>query len=258
MIVKELADCGVLVVGGSSGIGLESARQLARSGVPRIALMGRDAGRLERAGHAVTDVADVGVCLIQADAADVASATRGAGQARDYLGSVDVLINSAAGGYAPELLHETAVEDIEPALRGQLLAPLLMTRLVLPWMYAQEGGSVISIASDAAKVATPGETVLGAAMAGIVTFTRAAALEAKRHGVRVNALTPSLVEGTRTTELITGGGFSARLFAAAARQAHLGVVQPADVAELVVFLAGPGSQRVTGQAISINGGISAA
>jgi NAD(P)-dependent dehydrogenase (short-subunit alcohol dehydrogenase family) len=258
MNVRQFADSAALIVGGSSGVGLESACQMALAGVPRIALVGRDASRLEAAARKVSAVTAVDVAAISADATDVRAAIHAAQQARARLGRIDILVNAVAGDTPPALLTDIPPEEIERTLYGQLLAPLLMTRLVLPCMYEQEGGSVVNVASDAAKVATPGETVLGAAVAGIVMFSRAAAMEAKRHGVRVNAVTPSLISGTRTTELITREGFSARLFAQAAKQAHLGVAEPPDVAALIVFLAGPAARRVTGQAISVNGGISAA
>ena len=93
---------------------------------------------------------------------------------------------------------------------------------------------------------------------GSVMFSRAAAMEAKRDGVRINALTPSLITGTPTGDRVQEGGFSAKLFAKARSMAHLGVTEADDLAGLVVFLASPAAARLTGQAISVNGGISAA
>lgn len=258
MIVKEYADTGALIVGGSSGIGLQTACHLAEAGVPRIALAGRDRGRLDAAAATVRDHGDVDVVGIPFDAADPVTAAAGVDEAEARLRGIDVLVCSVAADARPDLLHEISPEEIASTLDGQLLPPLLTTRLVVPGMYERGGGSIVLIASDAAKVATPGESVVGGAMAGIVMFARTVALEAKRNGVRVNAVTPSLVSGTPTTERLTSSGFSARLFAAAEKQAHLGVVEPADVAELVTFLAGPGAGRITGQAVSVNGGISAA
>jgi NAD(P)-dependent dehydrogenase (short-subunit alcohol dehydrogenase family) len=84
------------------------------------------------------------------------------------------------------------------------------------------------------------------------------ALEGKRDGIRVNVITPSLIAGTPTAERVLQDGFSKRLFEKAATQAHLGVAEPEDLAGLVVFLGSPASARLTGQAISVNGGISAA
>jgi NAD(P)-dependent dehydrogenase (short-subunit alcohol dehydrogenase family) len=150
------------------------------------------------------------------------------------------------------------METIQDTLLAQALPPMLLTRAVLPYMQQQGGGSIINVASDAAKVATPGESVLGAAMAAIVMFSKVAAIEAKRNGVRVNAVTPSLIAGTRTADNVLKDGFSKGLFEKAATLAHLGVAEPEDLASLIVFLGGPGAARLTGQAISVNGGISVA
>jgi NAD(P)-dependent dehydrogenase (short-subunit alcohol dehydrogenase family) len=85
---------------------------------------------------------------------------------------------------------------------------------------------------------------------------KVAALEAKRNGVRVNALTPSLIANTPTAAMVLRDGFSRKLFEKAASAAHLGVAEPEDLASMVVFLGGPGAAKLTGQAISVNGGIS--
>jgi 2-hydroxycyclohexanecarboxyl-CoA dehydrogenase len=94
-------------------------------------------------------------------------------------------------------------------------------------------------------------------MAAIVMFTRTLAVEGKRNGIRANVITPSLISGTPTTERAMSEGFSKKLFEKAAQLAALGVASAEDQAETVVFLSGPGAARLTGQAISVNGGISA-
>ena len=256
---RELGDSHVLIVGGTSGVGLATAIQFALAGSPRIALIARNAERGRLACAAIVErVAGACVDFIGADANDEAQATRAVDDVLQRFGRIDVLVNSTVASIVPRLLHLTPVEDILPMIVGQLLAPLLMTRLVLPSMREQRRGVIVNIASDAGKVATPGESVIGAAMAGIVMFTRALAMEAKRDGVRVNALTPSLIEGTLTYDRVTRDGFSAKLFEKAAAMAALGLTQPEDLAHLVVFLSRPEAARITGQAISPNGGISAA
>lgn len=240
-------------------MGLASARQLANLGVKGIVLLGRNEERGAQACRLVEEAAaGTRVRFIATDAGDPGSATASAEAARDFLGTVDVLVNSTASNYKPDLLLRTDIADIEQIITRQLLPPIYLTRIVLPWMQEEKGGSIINMASDAAKTATPGETIVGAAMAAIVMFSRTVAIEAKRDGVRVNVLTPSLITGTPTAELVTQGGFSARLFEKAAALAHLGVAEPDDLASLIVYLAGPASRRLTGQAISVNGGISAA
>jgi 2-hydroxycyclohexanecarboxyl-CoA dehydrogenase len=198
------------------------------------------------------------VVFVAADASDPGQAEAGIAEAHRALGGIDVLVNSVTSAYRPELLYRTATTDIAAILLAQALPPMHLTRAVLPVMAAQGGGAIVNIASDAAKVATPGESVLGAAMAAIVMFSRVTAIEAKRNGIRVNVITPSLIAGTATAEAVLRDGFSKNLFEKAASLAHLGVAEPDDLAALVVFLGGPGAARLTGQAISVNGGISAA
>lgn len=256
---RALTESHALIVGGTAGVGLATAIQFALAGSPGIALVGRNAERGRQACAEVRLHAPAArVEYISGDANDPAQAAQAAENARQYLGRVDVLVNSTVAAIVPRLLQDTPIEDITSMLLGQMLAPLLMSRIVLPWMREQRGGLIVNIASDAGKLATPGESVIGAAMAGIMMFSRTLAMEAKRDGIRVNTLTPSLIEGTLTYDRVTRDGFSAKLFEKAARMASLGLTQPEDLAHLILFLARPEAARITGQTISPNGGISAA
>lgn len=256
---KEIRDSVVIIVGGTSGVGLAAARQFAAAGARGIALIGRNAERGARAVAAVLEHAPgAKVVFRPGDSIDIRSATLAFEGAREALGGVDVLINTTAASYVPKLLFRTELADIEPMLLQQALAPMIMSRLALPHMREQKSGVIINVASDAAKVPTPGESVIGAAMAAIVMFTRTLAIEAKRDGIRANALTPSLIGGTDVYDRVMADPFSAKLFSNAAKLAHLGVAQPDDLAAMMLFLASPAAARLTGQAISINGGISAA
>lgn len=256
---RAISESTVLIVGGTAGVGLATAIEFALAGAPAIALIGRNTERGQQACATIRLRApSAKVAYIAADANDSAQAVRAANEAKRELGRIDVLVNSTVAALVPRLLHDTPPEDIASMLLGQMLAPLLMSRIVLPWMREQHGGLILNIASDAGKVATPGESVIGAAMAGIIMFSRTLAVEAKRDGVRVNTLTPSLIEGTLTYARVTSDGFSAKLFEKAARLAHLGLTQPEDLAHLIVFLARPEAARITGQVISPNGGISVA
>jgi 2-hydroxycyclohexanecarboxyl-CoA dehydrogenase len=224
-----------------------------------MALIGRNPERGEAARQAVADRApEAQVTFFSADVNDVDQARQACVAVHAALGGIDVLINTTAASYVPKLLFRTEVENIAPILLAQALAPMVMSRLVLPGMRKQKSGVIINVASDAAKVPTPGESVIGAAMAAIVTFTRTLAIEAKRDGIRANVLTPSLIGNTDVYARVMSDSFSAKLFANAAKLANLGVAQPDDIAALMVFLASPAAARLTGQAISVNGGISAA
>lgn len=255
---KTLNQCGVVVLGGTAGVGLETACQFAQQG-SRVVLMGRNPERGEGACEAVRSrAANAQAGFVRVDATDPADAVRAEAEARAWLGAIDVLVCTTGPSQPPRLLRDIAIGDMRARLDEIILPPLHMMQAVLPAMRLQRGGSIVNVASDAAKVATPGETLIGAAMAAIVMFSRAAALEAKRDGIRINLLTPSLIAGTPGAALIAGEPFSAKMFEKAAAMAHLGVAEAADLAAMAVFLAGPLARRITGQAISINGGISVA
>lgn len=257
--VPRLQESTVVIIGGTSGVGLAAALRFASVGTPRIVLVGRDEARGASACEAVRDAhPDVGVQFLASDARDHRRVTETVTRIVGLHGGIDVLINSTTGSYVPNLLKDTPIEDIERMFTEQALPPMYFTRAVLPVMRGQRGGVILNIASDAAKTATPGESVLGGAMAAIVMFSRTAAMEGKRDGIRVNAITPSLIVGTMAGERSMSGGFSAKLFSKALQAAHLGETEPDDLAGLLVFLAGPDAALLTGQAISVNGGISAA
>ena len=257
-VVRGYADSVVLIAGGTSGVGLASAAGFAAAGVRQIALLARNPERGEAARRVVLGrCPEAEVLFVPADASDAGRLPAAVAAVHEKFGQIDVAISSVTGSYRPELLHRIPMEDLATIVLRQALPPMLLTRAVLPLMQEQGGGSIVNIASDAAKVPTPGETAIGAAMAAIVMFSRAAAVEAKRGGVRVNVLTPSLIANTPTAEMVLKDGFSRKLFEKATSLAHLGVAEPEDLASLIVFLGGPGAARLTGQVISVNGGISA-
>jgi NAD(P)-dependent dehydrogenase (short-subunit alcohol dehydrogenase family) len=258
MSSKAIAECGIVVLGGTAGVGLETAVQFAMQGA-RIALLGRNPERGAAACGVVRQRAPgAEVSFVRVDATDAADAVRAEQSARAILGAIDVLVCTTGPSESPRLLCDIPIVNVKLRLDEVILPPLHMMHAALPAMRQQKGGSIVNVASDAAKVATPGETLIGAAMAAIVMFSKAAALEEKRHGIRINLLTPSLITGTPGAALIFAEPFSARMFEKAAGMAHLGVAEPEDLAAMAVFLAGPAARRITGQAISINGGISVA
>jgi 2-hydroxycyclohexanecarboxyl-CoA dehydrogenase len=246
----------VLITGGTSGIGLASAHRLARTAAV-IVINGRNEQRGAEAREAILSRSPASdVHFIAADVSTQEGASRLVASARTVLGGpIDVLINSAGGEFIPTLLHDNTLEMIDGAIRHWLISTIYCCRLALPEL--ADGAAVINVASDAAKVPTPGESVIGAAMAGIAMFSRTFAMEAKRRRIRVNVVTPSLVRDTMTHDRITSPGFSARLFEKATRAAYLGIPDPDDVAAVIVFLASAEASKMTGQVVSVNGGISA-
>ena len=250
-----LAGRRALVVGGTSGIGLAAAEAIRDAGAGALRVVGRDPAR----GAAAAERLGAPAAFLSADCADPAAVEAMVARAADEMGGIDALVVSPGTTRLPELLFRQSLDDIRAALTQDLAPVLYVCRAVLPVMMAQKAGAMVAVASDAGKVATPGESVIGAGMAAIIQFVRGLAIEAKRDGVRANVITPSLVEGTPLTErLMAEGRFSAKIFAKARTLADLGPTEPEDVAALAVFLLSPGAAKITGQAVSVNGGISAA
>ena len=183
------------------------------AGAEAVVVNGRSRERGERAIAAIAArFPEARIALALCDMAEVADAQAVVSAAIDTLGRVDVLVNSTGTNDFPKLIHAIALEDIPGILQRCLTAQLLSCRAVLPHMRAANGGCIINIASDAAKIPTPGETVIGAAMAGIVMFTRALAIEGKRNGIRANVLTPSIVGGTEFYDRLMADPFAGKLF----------------------------------------------
>lgn len=258
MNVNQLAESGAIVLGGTAGVGFECAARLAEAGA-KVVMMGRNDARGAAACDRIRDrCPGAQISFVQVDATNPSEAVRAESEAREKLGSVNILICTTGPSEPPRLMHRIDIGSIQDRIEEVILPPIHMMHAALPAMRAQGGGSIVTVASDAAKVATPGETLIGAAMGAIVMFCKAAAIEAKREGVRINLLTPSLIADTPGAALIGSDSFANKMFEKAAGMAHLGVADSEDLAEAALFLAGPGARRITGQTISVNGGISVA
>lgn len=253
------ADAAVIMGGGGSEVAVATVLRYAARGCTRVLLVGRDADR----GAAVAERIRVQTGslkpeFIAADLLDAGQAARVADTAMELWGRIDIAVSTVPGAVGPSLLHDIALEDLQAAVTSQLMAPLHLCRAVLPHMQAAGRGAIVNVASDAGKSPTPGETHIGAAMAGVIMFSRTLAMEAKRNGIRVNVVTPSLIGSTGGFDRVQASEFASRLFGKATKLAALGLAEPDDLASLIVYLTGPESAKVTGQAISVNGGISAA
>ncbi|MHA6766077.1 SDR family NAD(P)-dependent oxidoreductase [Sphingobium ummariense] len=256
--VKRINECTVFVTGGTSGIGLATAIAFAEAGAPHVAIMGRDAGRGETARGRVA-AAGSSVSYHQADVRSQKDVEAGIAAAVAIHGTVDVLVNCAGvgGHYAPLPFIDQDPAEFADVCATSFFGILYSSRAILPMMRDGGFGVIINTGSDAGKVPTPGETVIGGMMAAVGMFSRCLAMEAARFNVRVHGLSPSIVQNTRSYDMIMEQPFSEKLFRKAESRAQLGVVQPEDLAALAVFLASPQAARMTGQVISVNGGISA-
>lgn len=246
------------IVGGTAGIGLAIAQGFAGRGCAHLTLLSRQAKTGEAAARQVAAAGDLRCDFHRLDALLPQAAVQSFNALRQSMGRIDILVHCVGGYVSPQPFETKPLASIDSAIDSHLRSALYVVHAALPIMIAQGGGSIVLLSSDAAKSATPGESVIGAAKAGVAMFCRTVALEVARHRIRVNCITPSIVRGTATYDRLIADEFSRKLFQKAEERAKLGVVIPEDIAPLAAFLGSPQAGKITGQIISINGGISAA
>jgi NAD(P)-dependent dehydrogenase (short-subunit alcohol dehydrogenase family) len=253
-----------LVFGGTGGIGLACVKAYAGAGARSIMIVGRNRERGEATlcelralfGNTEFELAIADASTFSGAESAVKACVESFGGAKTA--GVDILLSTAGGDPMPRLFHEMPPELVEHTIKGSLLSAIYPAKAVLPLMMEQKQGVILTMASDAGKVATPGETVIGAAMAGLIMFSRALANEVKRWNIRVNCISPSIVRNTSLYDNLMSDPFGGKLFSKAEKMATLGVVEPEDLAALALYLSSPAAAKLSGQAISLNGGISMA
>ena len=245
----------MLVAGGTGSIGGSVARQALAAGW-RVAVHGRS----ETSVAACLEWLEVPEAEARGFAADITAIGAVDGlveRAGAWAGRIDAVVDCVSTGPAMRLAGPLG--QTQPEGYGSLLALSLghverLAYAALPWL-AREGGTFVAFASDAGRFAAPNQSLIGASRAGIMGFVRNLAVEVARDRVRVHCISPSFVDDTDVAHDLAerGGG---RLAKARAR-AGLGLPTPEDIAPLVLFLCGEGARRITGQVISINGGLNA-
>jgi NAD(P)-dependent dehydrogenase (short-subunit alcohol dehydrogenase family) len=240
----------MLIAGGSGSIGAAVAREAARHGWA-IALHGRSAEKLAPLVEelsATTEAAPI-VHDMWADGAAKAIVAETAAK----FGRIDAVVDCISTGrgkitgYFPDTEPEdyTGFYDLTAAWFQRL------AHAAYPHLKAR-GGTLIAFASDAGKFASRRQTIIGAARAAVMGFVRNLAVEAARDHIRVHCISPSYVAGSDSAVRM-----GSERMAKAESRAGLGLPSAEDIAPITVFLCGEGAARITGQVISVNGGLNA-
>jgi 2-hydroxycyclohexanecarboxyl-CoA dehydrogenase len=249
----KLAGKAALVTGAGQGIGRAIALALAREGC-HVAIA--DIAPTSAAAVA-TEVQARGVKGL-ALTVDLTRRAEVEGMAREVLGQlgqVDVLVNNA-GWDRMGLFLDTDEDTWDRIIAVNLKAMLYVSKAVLPSMVARGGGKVVNIASDAGRVGSSGEAVYSATKGAVIAFSKALAREMARHRVTVNVVCPGLTETPLLQSLRDQSPKMERILEAVTRATPLGrVATPEEIAGAVVFFASPEADFVTGQTLSVSGGL---
>ena len=253
--VTRLSGKVALITGGGTGIGRAIALAFAREGAS-VAVAGR---RLEKLREVINEVHQQGGAGLAMEcdvtrARDVERAVKGT---VERFGRVSVLVNNAG------TLHVSTVEGIseeewDRVMTVNVKGPFLMSRAVLPEFRKCGGGVIVNLGSVLGLVAVKDRAAYCASKGGVTMLTKAMALDHAHENIRVNCICPSIVE----TELVKGV-FDQSEQGQALRKARVATIplgrigQPADVAEMAVFLASDESSWLTGTAIPLDGGVTA-
>ncbi|OWQ88701.1 3-hydroxyacyl-CoA dehydrogenase [Roseateles aquatilis] len=247
-----------VVTGGGSGIGAAIAQALIADGA-RVTLMGRTLERLEAQRDRLTVDGGPAVALRVCDVGDEASVVAAFAAAVAASGPIDLLVNNA-GQVETAPLARTSLQTWRRLLDVNLTGTFLCSREVLPGMTERRFGRIVNVASTAALKGYAYVAAYCAAKHGVLGLTRALALETARKGVTVNAVCPGYTETDIVASAIdtivakTGRSAEAALAELASVNPQGRLVDPAEVAAAVAWLARRDSGAITGQAIAVAGG----
>lgn len=260
-MIADMTGSVAVVLGGTKGIGRESVRKLAQSGA-HVVIQGRDREAAE---------ALIGACaefpgerlFVASDLLTYAGIEAAVAAAHQRFGKVDVVV--ASGGPSeprPKLFAEMTPEEGIACLQSRLMPRLNALHAAVKYMRGQGYGKVILVTTDAARIPTPSESMIGAAGASIMFLTRALAAELAGLGIRVNAVATTLTTDTPAHERFLAARDQGsqevivKAFTKAEQKVKFRLNTARDLAEYILYLASPESDQVSGSTLSINGGLS--
>ncbi len=242
-----------LVTGAGRGIGRAIALTLAREDC-QVAIADILPGN---AAAAAAEVEALGVkaLALPVDLTSRDELQRMIGEALAQFGQIDILVNNA-GWDRMGLFLDTDEDTWDRIIAVNLKAMLYVCKAALPQMVARGTGKVVNVASDAGRVGSSGEAVYSATKGAVIAFSKALAREMARHRITVNVVCPGLTETPLLQSLRDQSPKMEKVLAAVTRAPPLGrVATPEEIAGAVAFFASPEADFITGQTLSVSGGL---
>jgi len=236
------------VTGGGGGIGAAICRGLAAAG-HRVAVADVSADR------ATGVAAEIGGVAVELDVTRVESVTAAVRSASEALGPIEICVNCAGWDELRPFL-DTDESFQTTVLEINLGGPIRVCRAVLPAMVERSFGRIVNIGSDAGRVGSSHESVYSGAKGGVIAFTKTVAREFARHSVTANTVCPGPTDTPLLDEIVRASSDAERVISSMTRAVPLRRLgRPQDVAPAVVFLASDEAGYITGQTLSVSGGL---
>jgi 2-hydroxycyclohexanecarboxyl-CoA dehydrogenase len=249
---RTLSGRRAAITGGGRGIGRATALRLAELGAD-VAVIARTQTQLDAVAREI-DRRGVRGLAVAADLTTYSACREAIHTVQRALGGIDILVNNAGWTLTSPFLEETDAYW-HRVVDSNLWSTIYCSRAALEWMTGHGGGVIVNVASDAGRVGTSGETVYAAAKGGVIAFTRSLAREAASRGVRVNCVSP----GPTETEVLAENRGDPAQAGRIDRMIRLipmrRVAQPEEIADAVAFFCSDASRYVTGQVLSVSGGL---
>jgi len=242
-----------IVTGGGRGIGRAIALALAGDG-RAVAVADRLGDPARAVAKEITDLAGVAVA-VELDVTDLASVTAAVETAERSLGPLEILVNNAGWDELRPFV-ETDEAFWERVLDVNFKGTLRMTHALLPGMVDRGFGRIVSIGSDAGRVGSSLESVYSGAKGAVIAFMKTIAREGARSGVTANTVCPGPTDTPMLAEIVAGRGNAEGVIGAMTRAVPMRrLAQPEEIAAAVSFFASEQAGYITGQTLSVSGGL---
>lgn len=249
----KLEGKSALVAGGGRGIGRAVCLALAREGA-RVAVADIIQENAEAVRDEIEGMQREGLAL-RVDLTKSDDVERAVQTAISRFGGLDILVN-CAGWDRLEPFVESNEETWEKIIAVNFKSVLNTTKAVLPHMISRNAGKIVSIGSDAGRVGSTWEAVYAGAKGAVIAFSKTIAREVARHKINVNVVCPGLTDTPLLEAIQSRSAETGRLIEAITKATPFRrVAQPEEVAEAVLFFASPSADFVTGQTLSVSGGL---